>query len=142
MDDQTNQPNWLPPTRFGETYPSDHVIAIIDDESQAQDAVDALIATGVPESGIHYGTGEGVLRNERVIDSHRGVLDRIGGLFPSDEKGIIDEYKRLAAAGEPGRHFFMIEAPTPEQRDRVRDVLKRHGGYQMYHFDKRTYTNL
>ncbi len=142
MDDGANQADWLPPTRFGETYPKDHVIAVIDDETQATDAVGDLVATGLPETAIHHGTSDGLLRNEGVIDSHRGVLNRIAGLFPADETSIIDDYKELAAAGEAGRVFFMVEAPTIEQCDRVRDLLKHHGGYQMYYFDKRTFVNL
>lgn len=138
-DEQDQPPAYSPPTRGGETYPLDHVIAMIDDEPSARAAAEAVAADGVLEEEIHLITGQELLQIERAIDDRRSLWNRIVELYPSDERQIINDYKKAA---EKGGFFFAVYAPNTDRRDRVRDVLKGFGGYHMHHFSNRTYTDL
>lgn len=137
--DERPQPPGQAPTRGGEVYPIDHVIAMVADEPSALAAAEALAADGLREEEIHLMSGQELLQIDSGIGDHRTTWNRILALFPSDERQIINEYKAAAARGG---FFFAVFAPDAGRRDRVAELLKAHGGHHMHYFSKRTYTDL
>lgn len=68
--------------RFGVFNPKHFIVAVIDDAAQAEQATAALRDTGFASGDGRLVTGQQVLTNERLNDDGKGVLARLGGLFP------------------------------------------------------------
>jgi hypothetical protein len=66
-------------------------------------------------------------------------LARLANLFPSEEQSAIEEY---LAEAERGASFVSVQAHSPDERSRARDVLKGHGGHAMRYYGDQTITDL
>lgn len=109
-------------------YPTNRVVGTIDDPGAARTAVEALLEAGfnMDEIDVLYGE-EGARRLDPTGKEH-GVLARVQRtvLHMNDE----DEYLRHHMEDILAGHFvIMVLAKEPEKREKVREILKSHGGH-------------
>ena len=127
---------------FGNIYPRDDVVAVIDDRDAAERATQALIAAGVPEDDVDLADPQSVLEADRDSRQHRDAFERLQSWLSvvfSDDAADYSSYVREAER----RHYLVIaHAQRPETVERVRQVLQAHGAHNMRHYGALTVTEL
>ena len=124
---------------FGSFYPTHYIVALVDEESEARQALSELGRAGFDENDWALVPGEKILRNDETRRSQRNLGQRIAGVFPGEEQAIIQGYLDAAAQGA---FAVLVHAPDPSRRDEARTILKKQGAYSMHYFGDRTITDL
>jgi hypothetical protein len=109
-------------------YPTNRVVGTVDDPGAAQAVVESLSQAGfdIEEIEVLYGE-EGARRLDPTGKEH-GVLARVQRtvLHMNDEVEYLRHHMEDILAG----HFvIMVLAKEPEKREKVREILKSHGGH-------------
>jgi hypothetical protein len=73
-----HQPPERTPSSFGVFYPQDDIIAVIEDRSEAERAVESLRSAGIPADDIDLATGDQVLEYERERQRRQTLAGRLG----------------------------------------------------------------
>ena len=123
-----------PPTSSGVLYPTDDIIAVIADHSEAERAVQALVDAGIPSADINLLEGKQVLQLERESQERQTLLGRVGtfiAFLMSDEGEYQQQYVDEAAKGH---HIVVIHAQEREVVERARDVLVAHHARYARHY--------
>lgn len=126
-------------TIMGTFYPTDYVIAVIDDPEQAQQAARELSGTGCNPEYIGLFSGQQVLANHQAYLKQRNMLERIEGLFPSDEGEALQSYLEAA---EAGASFIAVHTPNVHDVERYRGILSQHHARSIKHYGKWVLTDL
>lgn len=126
-------------TALGFYYPRHYVVAVIHDPSRASAALTALKDAGFDEAAAELCPGPEFVKNYRDFVEHQSLLQRASRLFPAEEEAAVRDY---LAEAEQGASFVTVHVPEREGRDRVRDLLKAHGGHAMRYYGDRTITDL
>ena len=105
----------------------------------AEQAATALQASGFAPDDVRVVLGQQVLSTELAYKDQRGVLARLAGLFPAEEKPAVKEYVQEA---ESGAVFLVVRAPEREQRTLATGILAAHGGHAMRYYGEHTITDL
>lgn len=126
-------------TAFGTYYPNGYVVAVLEDQEGATAAAGALQETGFGADEVRVWTGPEVLANHEEFQKRRGPLQRLGGLFASDEKEALDGYIENARQGHA---FVTVHAPGTEEMERARGVLAAHRAHNMHHYGPSVMTDL
>jgi hypothetical protein len=109
-------------------YPTNRVLGTVDDLGAAHAVVEALLEAEFDsdEIDILYGE-EGMLRLDPTGEKH-GVLARV--LRTAFQWNEEDKYLRQHVEDLLAGHFvIMVLAKEPEKREKVREILKSHGGH-------------
>jgi hypothetical protein len=108
-------------------YPTNRVVGTVDDPGAAQAVVEALLEAGFATDEIDILYGEEGLRRLNPTGEEQGVLARVlRAAFQWNEE---DKYLRQHVEDIRAGHFvIMILAKEPEKREKVREILKSHGG--------------
>lgn len=119
-------------------YPTNHVLAVINDRERADAAVAALMSGGFMESEIHVGTGVAAADDVSASPGRTGVA---GLLIRFAERiGIADEEletkHRYEQAMRDNRFVVSVATPTEERKDRAAQVLREHGAHTVSFFGK------
>ena len=130
---------WASKTLFGTFYPKGYVIAVVEDGAAADPIVDAVRAAGFGGEDVRVWSGEEVLATHDRFVKERNPLQRIGGVFPSEEAAILQEYLESARAGN---RFLTIHAPGHADAARVAAVLADQPIAVARHYGDRTITDL
>jgi len=109
-------------------YPTNRVVGTIDDPGTAQTVVEALLEAGfnVDEIDVLYGE-EGMRRLDPAGKEH-GLLarfQRAAVQWNEEDKYLRQHVEDILA----GRFVIMVLAKEPEKREKVREILKSHGGH-------------
>jgi len=119
------------------TYPTNNLLAIIDDGAEADRAAEALKAAGFAPSDIVVFHGPEALAEiqsrETPITRLRNVWERLTQA-PDEGEGRDAFLQRL----REGRTGLMVYAPTHEQAERARDILIRHHAYGLFYLRRWT----
>lgn len=126
-------------TALGSYYPENYVVAAVDDPGAAMKALEALRKDGFADAAAAICPGPDFIRNWAAFVAQRGPLERLADLFPGEEQSAVEEY---LAEAEGGASFVTVLAPSPDERNRARDLLKQHGGHTMRYYGDRTITDL
>jgi hypothetical protein len=126
-------------TALGTYYPKHYVVAAVDDPARASQALAALREAGFSDAAAELCPGPEFMKNYREFVEGRGLLERLEGLFPSEERVAVAEY---LAEAEGGASFVTVHAPQREERDRARDLLKANGGHAMRYYGENTIVDL
>ena len=126
-------------TLFGTFYPKHYIVAVIPEQDQAQQAVAALREAGHPEQEARLWTGAEVLDRYNTFLQKRNVLERLGSYLPSDEHEALQQY---VSEAEEGQYFVTVYAPHPDQIERARDILAKHGASDMHYYGEFVMTDL
>jgi hypothetical protein len=121
-------------------YPTNHVLAVIDDRDRADAAVTALRNGGFMESEIHVGTGAAAADDVGASPGRTGVAGLL--LRFAERIGIADEEletkHRYERAMRDNRFVISVAAPTEERKDRSAQILRDHGGHTVSFLGKHT----
>ena len=131
-----------PPLVFGNLYPCEDIVAVIDDVPLARQAEAALHAVGVPQHDSDVLEPEDVIRRMHTIERRRGWFGRLAAAISrlvSDDGAYMRTY-RLEA--ERGHALVVVHAATPTVRESVRRVLHTHGAHGMRHYGRFAVTEL
>lgn len=111
--------------------PTNKVIGIIDDASDAKAALLALRAVGFTAEALELLTGEEGAQRIDLSDEEREVSVHIIGLTQKpqayyDAPGLVTQIEQELKAGHYG---IGVGTTDSEARERVRKILKSHGGH-------------
>jgi hypothetical protein len=123
---QEHRPPDRTPSAFGVFYPTGDIIAVFDDRAEAEQAVEALRAAGIPASDIDLASGAQVLDYDRAFKQRQNPLGRLArtvSFLFSDDARYEQQYAEAARAG---RQFLVVHAPQPEVAERARPILAKH----------------
>jgi hypothetical protein len=134
----------LPFTRtlLGETYPTDYVIAVIDDLTEAEHAVQTLEHAGFEAKHIMLFKNEQIVKIFQAYDAHHNPLKSIKSVIASVASDEGDYHVFYAAEGKDGHHLLAIYAPKIALVDRAYEILKLHHAHTMKFFGRWTVTTL
>ena len=77
-------------------------------------------------------------RPVQYVPAKRNVLERLGSYLPSDEHEALQQY---VSEAEQGQYFVTVYAPHPDQIERARDILAKHGASDMHYYGERALGN-
>lgn len=123
-------------TPVGLPYPTDYLVAAINNPQEAQHAVDELKAAGFePDNIVLLHAGE-VLENLQIKEQHRGFFEKL--LYPVERWGTQEglhagRYEQEALKGHSVVHVY---TPEEEQMRRASAILRRHGAHDQKHYGK------
>jgi hypothetical protein len=121
-------------------YPTNHLLAIIDDQGQATAAVAALEGGGFLDSEVQLNTGA---ETADVLGATSGRGGLAGLLIRLAERiGAADEEMetkhRYEQAMRDNRFVVAIAAPTEERKHRATEILRAHGAHTIAFLGKHT----
>lgn len=123
--DQTSAEKPADPTR----YPTNHVVAIVDTPEQVTNATVALVAAGLPESGIAVGCGAALADAIHASTGRKGltnlairIAERLG--LEDDEMEVKHRYEQ---ALRDGRLIVSVPAETDYDKQRAAVALRENG---------------
>jgi hypothetical protein len=114
-------------------YPMHRVVAIIDDESQVDAALDHLGRAGVEVTGVNVLSGpQGARLLDRSGTGH-GLRARLVRLA---QRGAyeIDVLRAHERALNDGHHVIYVPVRGDNERRKVVDILRAAGGHYLLHF--------
>ena len=116
-------------------YPMRRVAAIIDDPASLDAILKDLETAGVDVSAVHVLSGqEGARLLDRTGASHglRGRLLRLAQ-WTASEHDALDLHEKALINGQ---HVVYVPVKGRHQRQRVVDIIRSHGGYGIFHFNR------
>lgn len=123
-----------PPSQSGVLYPEDDIVAVIADHSEAEQAVQALVAAGIPSDDINLLEGKQVLELEREFQERQTLSGRVAAFISflmSDAGTYQQEYVDEATKGH---HILVIHAPGRDVMEQARDILVSHHAQHARHY--------
>ncbi|MDQ3763982.1 MAG: hypothetical protein M3460_20980 [Actinomycetota bacterium] len=116
-------------------YPMRRVAAIIDDSASLEVTLKDLETAGIDVSAVNVLSGE---EGARLLD-RTGVAHGLRGRLLRLAQWTASEYDALAAHEKAlinGRHVLYVPVNGSDQRQRVVDIIRDHGGYWIIHFKR------
>ena len=135
MNDKQN----LLATALGTYSPRQYLVAVFDDPGRATTALHALHEAGFADSSAAICPGQQFLANWTDFARHRGPLERLVDLYPSEEHVALEAY--LAEAAQ-GASFVSVHLTEDRDITHTRDLLKPLGGHAMRYYGDLTITDL
>jgi hypothetical protein len=139
LDEDPSEAWRAAPTKLDRFYPLDDIVAVIDDRSAAERAVQALKDAGVSESDVDLVDGAWFAQAARSAVEQRGMFRRLAHLLPTDESQMAGQYVEEA---EQHHDIIVVHAPHPDDIERARGVLVAHGAREMHHYGRRVIRDL
>ena len=127
------------PKMMDRFYPLDDIVAVIDSRSTAERAVQALMDAGVSDGDLDLVDGGWFVEAARAVVQHRGVMQRLSHLLPTDESMLAGRYVEEA---ERMHVIVVVHAPSKDDVERARAVLTAHGAREMHHYEKHVIRDL
>ena len=124
---------------FGVFYPKHFIVTVFAERSAAESAASALQEAGFGEDAIKTWDGSEVAANHDKYVAERGILQKIGSLFPSEEHDVLNDYIEQARAGGS---FLTVYTPEEGQRQTAAPIIADAGGVLMRYYGDNTITNL
>jgi hypothetical protein len=126
-------------TSFGTLYPLNDVLAVVDDHSEAERAVQALKDAGVRDGDVDVMEGAWFAEAVRGIERRGGLAARLAKILPTDEQLML---RRYMAEAEQGHSVVVVHAESPQDVERAGRILGAHGGHEMRHYGHMVITDL
>lgn len=108
-----------PPRAFGVFKPSGHTVIAFRNEASLNDAVEALVRTGFPESALTIYTPEEMLTQSQSDIDNAGTLATVG-----QELNLVKVHHDIARRGG---HFLVVETDDDEQAEKAAAVARQFG---------------
>jgi hypothetical protein len=139
IDEDLSQIGESPPTKLGQFYPLDDILAVVEDRPIGERAVQALKDAGVSEGDVDLLDGAWFAEAMRSARDRQGIVGRLAHLLPTDESLLV---KRYVAAADHGHPIVIVHAEGPADVERARDVLAAHGAREMRHYGQHVIRDL
>ena len=139
VDEDPSKAGQAAPTQLGMFYPLDDILAVVEDRSIGERAVQALKDAGVAETDVDLLDGAWFAAAMRAAGQEHGIARRLAQLLPTDESLLV---KRYVAEAERGHAIVIVHAERPDDVERARSVLAAHGAREMRHYRQRVIRDL
>ncbi|HLG62935.1 MAG TPA: universal stress protein [Ktedonosporobacter sp.] len=136
IDRQLEKKQEVPFLRAGAAYPKNYVIAVIEDDQEAQRAIRELQEAGIAAEDIHFLKSREVLESVEDTAVTRSFLSRIADVFQavaSDDDAHVLIYVEEARRG---RHIINVQAEKSEQVEMIKDILVKHHARTIKYFGR------
>jgi len=110
-------------------YPTNKVVGIIDDPSDASAALDELEAAGFPPEDVDVLTGEEGVHRIDVTGEQHGLLARIVRILDKAGDMEPEHLKRHEDEMRAGHFGIGVTAKELKAREQVHQILKSHNGH-------------
>jgi hypothetical protein len=123
-------------------YPDNDVIAVIDDPAEVDKAVAELRKAGAHAEDMQVLHGQEIVERIDASGTHCGLLKHIGWFIASvygEGSAIAREYE---GEGRVGHHLVLVHVHSPNDVDRMKDILEAHGGHDIKFFGHWAITDL
>jgi hypothetical protein len=129
-------------TLLGDWHTEQYLAAVIDDFSQAEQALGDLAQAGWRPEDIRLIRGKPAVEKIKTLEEHRSLPSRIAAAVrgTTSEEGPISEV--YEAAAEQGHQLLAVYADTPVQEERARQILARHRAHDIEYFGSWVITDL
>jgi len=124
---------------FGVFYPKHFIVSVFAEAAAAESAAAGLRQSGFDEDAVRTWAGAEVAANHDKYVAERGLLQKVGSLFPSEEHDVLNDYIEQARAGGT---FLSVYAPEEGQRQTAAPIIAEAGGALMRYYGDNTITNL
>ena len=117
-------------------YPTNRLLAVIDDPAEAAAAMAELAASGTAGRDLDLLRGE---EGADRVDGTGGVAGWLGRLRRAFDFTLMDQLVDFAAyerALRDGRAVVMVHVHGDAPKETVRQVLKRHGGHFINYYGR------
>ena len=122
------------------SYPTNHVVGVLDTAEQAERACVALRGDGFADDDIHVVSGQAAADRLRDSSGRRGIAnlairiaDRLG--LTDEEMELKDEYEHALRDG----HFLLrVAAESDDRKARASQTLLDSGGRSVRHLGRFT----
>jgi hypothetical protein len=123
-----------------DSYPHKYVHCVFEDQQDAEQAVQALLAAGYTTEDIHFMTNQDYVQATQKGNHQQGGLSKSLSHFVSSlNYGITDAYQNEA---QRGRHILSVRISRQDQIAQVRDILALHHAHLIKYIDAWTAANL
>jgi hypothetical protein len=131
-----------PPERI--RYPLNHMVGIINTDTEAARAVKALRAGGFLDSEVHVAAGQAEA-DALHAQTGRGGLADLAIRF-AELLGVSDDEMETKALYEQamrdGRFVFVIDAPSDDRRNQAAKILREHGAHTVNYMGRLARTEI
>ncbi|HVH17232.1 MAG TPA: hypothetical protein VNF72_02925 [Myxococcota bacterium] len=131
-----------PPERI--KYPVNHIVGIINTDTEAARAVKALRAGGFLDSEVHVAAGQAEADALHAQTGRTGLADlaiRFAELLGvSDDE--METKARYEQAMRDGRFVFVIDAPTEDRQHQAAKILSEHGAHTVNYMGRLARTEI
>jgi uncharacterized membrane protein len=127
---------------FGRWYPTDFVVALVDDPAQAERAAAALATAGFPQADIAYRESAQVLQQVEASRRQEGTVRRLVGSIQEHLATEGQMGRQFLEAAQRGNTIIAVRAETPERVAAAQQALRGQGARSLHHFGRWTVTNL
>jgi hypothetical protein len=116
--------------------PDNFIVGVIDERPQVESAVNELNSLGFPEDSIlvlHGKSGADAIRGRDQEPGFTGFLRHCWIRLSEFLSNQLDNVQRHIEAAEQGNYVMVVplQGNDVEPRNRVHQVLKSHGGYDI-----------
>lgn len=123
------------PEKGFETSPLEKFIALIDDESDLNNAITQLHEEGFTNEDVEYFYGEEGLNTLDLCADHHGLIVKIMRVITftlsrKAEEGITMTKETL----DKGGYFITVHARTEEEKNKALSILTSNKAYNMHYF--------
>ncbi len=139
---QDRDPNF-PINPAGNVHPKDYVVAVFNDQNDAEKAVQALRDAGFGANDIRLLSGQELterFHEVETVEKKRNPLSRLAGAFVqgAEEEGDTAAYLEEARRGHT---ILNVYAGKPEQVKRISELLSKHHAHKIKYYGTWTITN-
>lgn len=122
----------FPQSTSGSLYPKNYVVGVIDDLSEAQQAIQAFQNAGYSAEEARLMESDEALHKVEELDQEKNVFQRFFSSFQgrTDETGV--EIYRLEAS--KGHHILNVRADSDDQVDKIAALMQRYHGHTVKFF--------
>lgn len=122
----------FPQSADGSLYPKNYVVGVIDDLSEAKQAIEAFKEAGYSAEEIRLMKSEEAQQKPAELDRDKNVFQRFFSSFQgkTDETGI-DVYQQEASKG---KHILHVRADSDDEVDKITALMQRYHGHAIKFF--------
>ena len=129
-------------TLLGDWHTEQYIAAVIDDFSQAEQAIGDLAQAGWRPEDIRLIRGKPAAEKIETVEEHRSLPERVAAAVrgtTSEEGPISEAYEDEA---EQGHQILAAYATDPQQVEQARQILARHQAHDVEYFGSWVITDL
>ena len=89
VDEDPSKVGQAAPTKLGQFYPLDDILAVVEDHSAGERAVQALKDAGVAETDVDLLDGAWFAEAMRAAGRQHGIARRLAQIMPTDESLLV-----------------------------------------------------
>jgi hypothetical protein len=117
-------------------YPTDWLLAVIDEPSAAGAAADALLAAGFAKDSIKVLTGATASGSLADLPTSRGAVGQLIRLVQFMSMDQTPDLRLYEAALDDGRAIVAVHCGSRPRLLEARDILAAHGAHFQNHFGR------